>query len=338
MEESNVQGTPSQQKIGEKSKYFFWAKILWLGANILLLIAFYTGFCSTRGKTINILNFIDDIIGVFSLKGVMWYYYLANFVRSIIYVIIGIKCALRFKDMLKFWSYQKKNRQMAGMQGNAQAVFYNCIVYFLLTSVLEDTSLTKFAVFACVTSIVAFAVAKVFLELEKDKSVSKVYLIKTGGYFLVEGVILFVLGGLLSLAVVSGIIEGLDILFSYVDFASETGFYTIYKTLVFEIMYAVLIVFYFWLCESALGETTAEKIYSRKKFMSVALVVLVIDIVAYTIFIARGSSGEVINIIRDWFTIASTSFLPIALLAIAENMVSDFPEFSKYKKNIVKEV
>ncbi len=322
----------SQQKIKGKTRGFSLAKACVLGANILLLIAFYAGFCSVRGKTINVLSFTDGILDVFELKEAMWYYYLANFAHSVLYLVTGVICTLRYKKVFVFWKKQENIRQSSALRENSNGILYSCILYFLCANMLVEAQLTQFAIIACIVAAVGLALGKVLLEIENTKEASKIHLITTGGYSLIEFTILFALALLLSHGVISGIIKGFDILFSYVDLSSQSGLYTVYKTLVIEVLYAVLTVSYLKSAKVELLGFASDKKESRKNFMKIAAVVLIIDVAVYTLLVARTSPEQIVDIMKGWFILAMAGFLPITLLSIAGNAVSTFPSFEKVAK------
>ncbi|MBE7067725.1 MAG: hypothetical protein E7381_00330 [Clostridiales bacterium] len=310
-------------------------KVIWIIANLLLLIAFFAGFCSVKGKTITVLSVFDGLFDILSFKAVMWYYYLANFAHSVLYLTIGVKCVLKLKDLFFFFKHYEKGVKEVGAQSCAFSILKHCIVYFLLANILQETKITEFAFFACVMAIILFTIGKVLLELEQNKKISVAHLLKTATYFLVECLILILMSSYAIRPVVSGIIEGLDILFSYINLSVEAGWYTLYKILVLEIMYAVIFFYYCKWITSVFAESEANKIYDRKEFMSVSLIILVIDLIVNVVFLIRARVGAFTEVLSVWFTTASVGLLPLALLAIAGHLISYFPEFAKYKKTVV---
>lgn len=326
--ETNEKILTKEEKL---EKIYDWAlKALWVGVNVLLLVAYLAGFCVTNGKKMTALSLIGQVRDVLSMRWIMWYYYLGNLAHSIIYLIFGIKNVLEFKEIVKACFFRKNETHMLVKNKSFWGILSNCVTYFFFASIIAETTMTGFALFACVFALLGFMGEKVLVELLQERNLSFKYLLQKGIYIVIEGVILLLLGGFLIRPIIANAIEGVDILLACSQ--GKGILYGLYKVIAVEILYAVLIFGYLQLITAFLNGVELNKMYERESLFKKALIVFAIDLVAFILFVAGDSIGGTIGAVKDYFAMARMGLLQIVFLVIAEKMLSDFPKIAKYKK------
>ncbi len=297
-------------------------------ANVLMIAVYLLGFCTVDGKTIGVLTITDDLFKIFSLNKAMWYYYLAGCAYSVVFIIFGFKSIFQIKSLV--YTLKGDNLYSVGAQQGISEVLRNSLMFFIVGGMLRPIQLTTLGMIALGVYAVILIAVKVTLEYCKDERIRLVYLLKTAGYALIEFAILFLLLIFIVRPVIENAISGLGVLFSYITFSDSAAIYTLYKVLIREIAFIVLISMYISLMTAVLCDYETQKAYERERFMRATLIVLAIDLIVYIGFVAKSEVNE--DYMLSYFYIVKQNFLLYAVLGLAWHFVSDFPLVGKYKK------
>ena len=296
--------------------------------NVLMIAVYLLGFCTVDGKTIGVLTITDDLFKIFSLNKAMWYYYLAGCAYSVVFIVFGFKSVFQIKSLV--YTLKGDNLYSVGAQQGISEVLRNSLMFFIIGGMLRPLQLTTLGMIAIGAYAVILIAVKVALEYCKDERIRLVYLLKTAGYALIEFAILFLLLIFIVRPVIENAISGLGVLFSYITFSDSAAIYTLYKALLREVAFIVLISMYISLMTSVLYDYETQKAYERERFMRATLIVLAIDLIVYIGFVAKSEVNE--DYMLSYFYIVKQNFLLYAALGLAWHFVSYFPLIGKYKK------
>lgn len=333
--------TSGTQKTEKKAVKKFNCLLLTISL-VLYTVAFVLGAFSGRGERISVIRAVEKIMKIFSFNIRMWDYYLANLAQGIMYIVIMIalikSCIFGLKYLL--WKKSTKYSQSEMLSNEFATVYHKCLLYVLISCMLNQVDLGGSISVLLALGWVIIVISGALENFSSSANISWEYLISDALYALFKGIVFAIFGYCAARPVLSGVINGVRVLFRAVDFSyGLVALDLIYRTLLIEIIHIVLIFEFLKIIEKELFLTKEYVKKGWSRLIVVASVYIAIELFM-AIAISSGSANVgLVEQLGEYFALVRNTSLPLLLAAIAGSVSCEFPEFPmlKQKKAVVVE-
>lgn len=310
------------------------ARIVWLAAQGLLLVAFLAGVCAVNGTNMSVVGGVTSVIEIFFTKWKLWYYYVATFAQGVWYLFIGVLLVKEFVQTLL--RLRKKEDDASQIEKGFAVALKRLVLYVMISGTLFPVKLTVVGIVAFILALVVFVGAKVLHELSLPERPSWIYLLTSAGKRAFVLLVLALLAPKVNYVCVEGIIDGFTV-FGYITFGGNS-MYVLYRKLFVSLFYAALIGIYLRIVEVELLELAEKRRNIWLAFLIVAAIFAGLDIVLFLAVVLGGSKQEFFDKLGDYF-VGNSSIFTMTLLAIAGKLTAYFPAFDregKFVENVKK--
>lgn len=304
---------------------------------VLYTLAFIFGAFSGNGDQVSVLQAVEKILKIFSFSTRIWYYYLSSLAQGITYIVIMILLIKSSVVSIKYLT----NKEMTGSTktvklGNEFSdVYKNCVIYVFVSCMLNQTAFSSSIAIFLMLGWIIITASSLLGILSVNKAVNWKYLVSDTVYSLVKGIILAIFGYFVARPVVFGFVEGVRILFTVADFSNSlVALELVYRTLIIEIIYILLIFDFFTVIDKELFYNTTYLKQSWTHLIVISSIYLSLEL--FMVIALSGGNINVFEQLGTYFQAIRNAGLPLLLAAIAGRVSCSFPEFSmaKPKKSV----
>ncbi len=278
---------------------------------IIVLASYVLGFMSINGVTINVLNFIDLVLGIFDLNS-LWYYYVSNSLIGLIYILFGVKVIDKFFKGTKNW----KSNNITKSKYDFLQILRSATQFLLISTLFAPITLTFLGYVNYIAAVIILCSATIFVAKYNETLIDGELIVRNVLKIIFEAVLLVFISTIGICDVVQQIIEGLASL-SVIDLgAGSMNIVLIYEYVVLP--FIKFLIFYRIVqivcntCDSQIEDAN----YHWRCLMLVCLVLLAIDLSLYLGIISTDIQGPTTEKIISYFNASKTTIIPLALLSV----------------------